>query len=152
MLEMRRYLEAARAQIDVVVHLKRLHDGLHSLQVQCYDQVARELQRFPDDPSAEVVVREAARAFQDHLDVVIAVFRQARNRAKAEESLDLLRRRSTTCGQGSTGRSSHGPQALWGMGRVSRATPLTSTRTSSTRSACWTSRTSGRPWSPCGMG
>jgi hypothetical protein len=44
--------EAVREQLEVVSHYKNLHDLLHELQFQVFDQLERQASGFPDDPNA----------------------------------------------------------------------------------------------------
>jgi hypothetical protein len=41
-----------RRQAEVVYNYKDLHDQLHEIQIQCYNQLLREMERFPGDPLA----------------------------------------------------------------------------------------------------
>jgi hypothetical protein len=41
--------EAAREQVVLLSHYKRLHDLLHTLQFHCYAPIVQEANRFPDD-------------------------------------------------------------------------------------------------------
>lgn len=43
---------AAGRQIDILSHYKALHDLLHKLQYRCYNVIAQEARRFPDDELA----------------------------------------------------------------------------------------------------
>jgi TIR domain len=90
-VKMRGDLEAAHTQIDVVLDLKRLHDALHNLQVYCFDQVARDLGRFPDDPNAEEVVKDSARKCKKIVDEVRLIVGRARLR-KDEDLIKFLGR------------------------------------------------------------
>ncbi len=44
--------KAASEQIDILGDYKQLHDLLHNLQYQCYNPIAQEAKRFPDDETA----------------------------------------------------------------------------------------------------
>jgi hypothetical protein len=50
--------QEAVAQIDVLAVFKDVHDLLHTLQFRCFDGLARQAARFPDDDLAREIVLE----------------------------------------------------------------------------------------------
>lgn len=58
----------AGEQITVLANYKELHDGLHELQVQCYNLIVTELPRFPADAVAQDNLQQHEITLQDIID------------------------------------------------------------------------------------
>ncbi len=116
--------EAARQQTDVLADYKCLHDLLHTLQFHCYNPIAQDAKRFPDDEMAvdnlmdyEMTLGQIVGDLQD------AVGRSSLAKTEVSWIQDLMRARETLASALQESDAQQLKRVVWLLNRVLAVQP-----------------------------